>query len=235
MIGNGIKRMERSKFNDFYARTPVHKARMEHLESLQLDLTGKRVLEVGAGIGLLTEFFEKKNCSILSIEGREENVKEFQRKFPHRRIEQLDLETDCLPQEEFDIVFAYGILYHLTIPEKVLEKLSSVCKEVILLDACICLGDTIDVILVKEPPSMNQSLRGMGCRPTRPWVMDKLKKYWGYAYVSRTQPRHYESELNWIIPILRDLYRAVFVGSKNLIENKNLLTFLPKYQEYVNT
>src|SRR5216684_2962091 len=37
----------------------INRARLEHLESLQLDLTRKRVLEVGAGIGLLTEWFER--------------------------------------------------------------------------------------------------------------------------------------------------------------------------------
>ncbi len=36
----------------------INKARLDHLSSLGLNLRNTTVLEVGSGIGLLTEFFE---------------------------------------------------------------------------------------------------------------------------------------------------------------------------------
>ena len=42
----------------------INHARQDHLAALGLDLQAKRVLEVGAGIGLHTEFFEKRGCEV---------------------------------------------------------------------------------------------------------------------------------------------------------------------------
>src|SRR5882762_5851252 len=47
--------------------------RQEHLASLGLALQGRRVLEVGAGIGDHTTFFLDRGCSVLSVEPRLEN------------------------------------------------------------------------------------------------------------------------------------------------------------------
>ena len=44
--------------------------RQEHLASLQLDLAGKRVLEVGAGIGDHTTFFLDRECTVVATEPR---------------------------------------------------------------------------------------------------------------------------------------------------------------------
>ena len=74
----GIKATERavqSFRDDRYLR---HNARrLEHLASLGLDLLGKRVLEVGAGVGDHTGFFLDRDCSVLSTEPRGENCQLF--------------------------------------------------------------------------------------------------------------------------------------------------------------
>ena len=53
----------------FLTYAQIIKARLDHLASLNLDISEKSVLEVGAGIGLLTGFFEDRGCSILSLKG----------------------------------------------------------------------------------------------------------------------------------------------------------------------
>ena len=47
----------------------INRVRQEHLASLGLELHGKSVLEVGAGIGLHTDFFEERGCDVLSTDG----------------------------------------------------------------------------------------------------------------------------------------------------------------------
>jgi len=105
--------------SDFYL---THNAkRLEHLESLNLPLDNLSVLEVGAGIGDHTDFFIKRNCSILTTEVRNENL-EILKKLPVR-VMKLNLEN--IPKtfdEKFDVVYAYGILYHLNNPQEVLSK-----------------------------------------------------------------------------------------------------------------
>src|SRR5207249_7328946 len=106
----------------------INKARLDHLASLQLPIDGKSVLEVGAGIGMLTGFFEDRGCKVLSTDARSENVAEIKRRHPARQVATLDLERpeDIARFDRFDIVFCYGTLYHLAAPEPALEALSPV-------------------------------------------------------------------------------------------------------------
>jgi SAM-dependent methyltransferase len=211
----------------------INKARLDHLASLRLDLSRKSVLEVGAGIGLLTKFFEDQDCSVLSTDGNPDNVKVMRRMYPWRRVGNLDLDraSDLSKFGQFDIVFCYGTLYHLSKPEEALKALSSVCREIILLETSVSPGRYSELVLVRERIGRDQAISGVGCRPTRLWVMKTLKKYYGNAYITRAQPRHPDFLLDWDILPIRPSYRAVFVGSKQPIRNPNLLEEVPEHQQ----
>ena len=58
-----------------------------HLASLGLSLEGRRVLEVGAGVGHLSGFFLERGCDLVVTEGRPENVAELRRRFPNIEAE----------------------------------------------------------------------------------------------------------------------------------------------------
>ena len=62
----------------------INEARQAHLASLGLDLAGKSVLEVGAGIGLHTEFFESRGCTVVCTDGNPTNVAEIRRRYDLR-------------------------------------------------------------------------------------------------------------------------------------------------------
>ena len=101
----------------------INKARMDHLASLNLPIEGRSVLEVGAGIGLLSGFFEERGCTVLSTDARPENVAEIKRRNPRRDVAMLDLEqpAQVAALGKFDIAFCYGTLYHLASPEPALS------------------------------------------------------------------------------------------------------------------
>jgi len=210
-------------------------ARLRHLESLNLDLSGKSVLEVGAGIGRLTQFFEGKGCAVLSTDGSLGNVNEMRRRYPRRRIEQLDLDTnpDLSNLGSFDVIFCYGTLYHLSKPAQALRALSQICKEIILLETRVALGSHSEVQYVHEVVGAEHAVSGVGCRPTRSWVMDRLKEYFGYAYQTRTQPRDETFPVDWCAPPEQMNYHAVFVGSKQPLNNPHLLAETPDHQDRV--
>src|SRR5215467_7370709 len=96
----------------------INRIRHAHLASLGLNLQAKRVLEVGAGIGLLTAFFEERGCDVLSTDANPTNVAEMLRRYPHRKIGLLDLDRPAPLSDlgDFDIVYCYGTLYHLCDP-----------------------------------------------------------------------------------------------------------------------
>ena len=90
----------------------INHARQSHLGSLGLDLKGKKVLEVGAGIGLHTPFFLERGCDVTVTDGRAENVAEIARRLPGVKTAVVDLERDePIVLGRFDVIYCYGLLY----------------------------------------------------------------------------------------------------------------------------
>lgn len=203
----------------------INKARMEHLATLHLPIEGKSVLEVGAGIGLLSGFFEDRGCRVLSTDARPENVAEIKKRYPRREVATLDLEqpAEVAALGKFDIVFCYGTLYHLASPEPALQAMSGV-SDMILLETCLSAGEGEESPNVAEELTHNQAFSGTGSRPTRAWVVNRLKRFWGNGYISVTQPRHPDFPLDWTVPSSAPNTRAIFVGSRTPLTNPLLTT-----------
>lgn len=201
----------------------INAARIAHLASLEPFIAGKRVLEVGAGIGLLSVFFEDLGYEVFSTDSRRGNLDEIRRRFPGRRVAIVDLDfPDQLANlGTFDIVFCYGTLYHLGAPDEALRALAEISGTIVL-ETCLTPGVDEAVHPVSErAETINQSQSGVGCRPTRSWVSRRLREYWGYGYLSVRQPDHQDFPLDWTIlptdPHPSRNTRAIFVGSKRPI------------------
>jgi len=220
--------------------------RQEHLATLGLELHGRTVLEVGAGVGDHTTFFLDRACSVLSIEARQENCQVFINSMNQQRaglsgylaadrvrlIRGDVLSVDRQLTESFDVVYCYGLLYHVGEPQAVLEAMARRCRDLLLLETCVSYGSEEAINPVREPSGeLSQAFDGRGCRPTRPWVLSQLKRLFEYAYVPRTQPAHEEFPLDWATPPMNvPLTRAVFVASRRALSNPVFLTSLPERQ-----
>lgn len=207
--------------------------RQEHLATLGLPIAGRSVLEVGAGIGDHTSFFIDRGCAITITEPRETNLTVLTRRFPDRPVRYLDLDSpDPTFAERFDIVYCYGVLYHLARPADALAYLARLCEDLLLVETCVTPG--AEVALNPETEDRrrpSQSLAGLGCRPTRPWVMEELSRHFDYAYTTTTQPWHEEFPLDWSqTNEAGRLTRAVFVGSHRALETPVLSEGLPMMQ-----
>jgi hypothetical protein len=207
--------------------------RLEHLASLNLPIAGATVLEVGAGIGGHTSFFLDRGCRVLSTEARDDNLEVLRQRYPDLEVKPLDLDyPDTSIVEKFDIVYCYGLLYHLKEPAGAVEYMSSRCSKMLLLETCVSLGNEASVNLCPEAQeNLNQSVHGMGCRPTRPWVFNHLKNHFNFVYMPLTQPNHLEFPLDWTSPIeTGHLMRSVFVASREQLDNSLLVTEIPMLQ-----
>ena len=92
------------------AALAINEARQSHLANLGLDLANKRVLEVGAGIGLHTPFFLERGCEVTVTDGRPENVAEIGRRVLGAKSALVDLELDRpIELGRFDLVYRYGL------------------------------------------------------------------------------------------------------------------------------
>jgi SAM-dependent methyltransferase len=236
---SAIEIVEAAFRNPWYQRH--NHRRLEHLASLGLGLVNKSVLEVGAGVGDHTFFFLDRNCSVVSLEARSENCQLFAKtmqtaassgygKASRWRLVQGDAESlNATLTEQFDIVYCYGLLYHLEDPALALRAMAARCLDLLLLESCLSFGDDKAINKISEDRTdPTQSFRGGGCRPTRPWIMSQLKALFPYVYVPRTQPAHEEFPLDWsgVQPSDR-LKRATFIGSRRAIENELLIDYLP--------
>jgi len=215
----------------------INQARQEHLASLGLDLKGRRVLEVGAGIGLHTPFFLQRECQVVVTDGNPENVTEIRRRHPGLKVDLVDLERDEPLHRlgQFDLVYCYGLLYHLEHPAHALARLAEVCTGQLLLETCVSAGGFDEVVFLRDFVSNNQAVSGIGCRPTRLWTVNRLRENMGYAYMPRTQPAHADFPTDWRFPPTQLLYRAVFVGSKTPLALAALTEEIPSQQPGLRT
>lgn len=218
---------------DEEAYREINRARLAHLDSLALDLAGKTVLDVGAGVGDLTGFFLQKGCSVTCAEGRRENVDVLERRFPGVPAHLANVEMDSLrPLGTFEIVFGYGLLYHLESPVAALRNMAAVCGGIMLLETMICDFDGPVMRLVDETFQYSQALDGIGCRPSPSFItLALLRVGFPHVYAPKQPPEHPHFRFPWRndlefrrnkIPL-----RAIFVASRTpLDENPNLVSLL---------
>jgi SAM-dependent methyltransferase len=206
--------------------------RQEHLASLGLPLTGRTVLEVGAGAGDHTHFFLDRGCSVVVTEARAENLEILKARYPQLQVRELDLEKAHLPgDEKFDIVYCYGLLYHLNDPAWAIEFMAQRCRGLLLLETCVSFGSDLQVNLCDEQSeNPSQAFSGKGCRPTRPWVFAELHKRFPFVYMPRTQPWLEDFPLDWTAPAPPSLTRSVFIGSRESLVNELLAAQIPVKQ-----
>jgi SAM-dependent methyltransferase len=206
-------------------------ARLQHLDSLELDLRGKRVLEVGAGIGDHTLLYLHHGCDVLPTDARPSLVR-FIRKRYGIRAEQLDVESEPDRLEQFgrfDILHCYGLLYHLSDPDGFLRYASRIA-DCLILETCVSPGSDFSLNPVTENATIpSQAFHGRGCRPTRRWIFETLNRYYEHVYTTKTQPHHQEFPVDWSTVSCEPatLSRAVFLASHQAVQNSKLTTTLP--------
>ncbi len=80
--------------------------------------------------------------------------------------------------ERFDIIYCYGLLYHLQHPEEAIKFMAQRTGNLLLLETCVSFGDEEAINRVEEAAeNPTQSYQGVGSRPTRSWVFHQLKRY----------------------------------------------------------
>lgn len=97
---------------------------------------GKRVLEIGCGIGTDTMNFARAGAQVTAVELSEKSLE-----IARRRAEVCDLQerirfyrgdaeelTKFVPVEPYDLVYSFGVIHHTPHPEQVIEQIKHFVK-----------------------------------------------------------------------------------------------------------
>lgn len=207
--------------------------RLEHLASLDLPLKGRRVLDVGAGVGDHASFYLDRGCMVVSIEPRRDNVEFAQARlreapdlFPSARWSVLCADVAQAPELGlglFDVVHMYGLLYHLEVPLKALAALCTLSRDLVLVEtACAPDSRVGGVRFAEDSDDSTNAVGGLCTVVPRAEIVETLRSNLGHGYYCRTQPAHPQFPLDWSVansdgPLTRTEvhhHRFVAIGSR---------------------
>ncbi len=214
---------------DYPAALEINKARLANLDTLGIAFRGKSVIDIGCGIGHLAGYFTAKNCPVLCVDGRKENIRILKSRYPQLPARVIDIERSSLRGlKKFDIVFCYGLLYHTENPALVLERMCKLCKDILLIETVICDYDKPLVRFEEETTAVNQSLTTLACRPTINFIRLKLEKSgFRYLYTPKILPDYpdfkFKFKNNLEFSDKEALHRKIFIAAKSKIRAKGIM------------
>ena len=201
-------------------------ARLEHLATLGLPVGGRSVIDVGGGIRPAVRVLRPPAAatSYAWTAGRS-NIAQLRAHYPERRAAVVDVETDELVAHgSFDVVFCYGLLYHLSDPLAFLGRAATICRELMIVETCTITDSEERVLfLVDDPDDPTMSLSRVASRPSPAYVVASLRlSGFEHVYSPVRLPRHkdFEYERRNDMSHLRDgnAMRDVFVASRTALE-----------------
>jgi SAM-dependent methyltransferase len=93
---------------------------------------GKRVLEIGCGLGSHTQLLSEAGCNLTAIDITDRAVdltrKRLALKSLNIDVRQMDAEQMDFPDEEFDSIWSWGVIHHSANTEEILSQVARVLK-----------------------------------------------------------------------------------------------------------
>jgi len=95
-------------------------------------LKGKRVLEIGCGLGTHAQLLSEAGCNLTCIDLTEKGVTNTRLRLElrglHADVRQMDAEHMNFPDGEFDFVWSWGVIHHSADTERIVRNVFRVLK-----------------------------------------------------------------------------------------------------------
>lgn len=167
-------------------------------------------VDVGCGLGYFSALLHSRGFEVTGVDGRQRNVDEGQRRNPEIRFLQFDAEDHAIRSlGKFDLVFCFGLLYHLENPLLTIRHLYAMTGKLLLAEGVVFPGDTPTMGLIDEGPSEDQGLNHLAFYPTET-CLQKMFYCAGFPFVYRftEMPDHPGYHRKGNIPKVRTMVAA---------------------------
>jgi SAM-dependent methyltransferase len=164
------------------------------LSELKEPLSLSTTIDVGCGLGHFCGLLKSLGLNVLGVDGRRQNVEEAQRRFPDIPFRECDAQDPTLCDlGQFDLVFCFGLLYHLENPLLTIRHLHAMTAKLLLIESVIFPGEDPIMALVDEGPTEDQGLNHFAFYPTEACLIKMLyRSGFSNVYGFTSQPIHPE-------------------------------------------
>jgi len=164
------------------------------LPGLKQRLNLKTALDLGCGLGHYADILQQHGFEVLAVDGRAENVEEARRRFPHLRFQVADAQDPALSQlGKFDLVFCFGLLYHLENPFRVIRSIAELTSKLALMEGIVYPSPEPAMVLMDENTGVDQGLNFMAFYPSEPCLIKMLRRSGlTHCYNPESMPAHPE-------------------------------------------
>jgi SAM-dependent methyltransferase len=162
------------------------------IAQLKVVLPFATAVDIGCGVGHFSNVLDSLGLNVLGLDAREQNVLEARRRYPHIRFEVMNVEDLRLLQfGQFDLVFCFGLLYHLENPFQSIRNMSSMTTQVALLEGVCYPSRESMMVLVDEDDLDDQGVNNIAFYPTETCLIKMLfRSGYTYCFLPRSMPDH---------------------------------------------
>lgn len=155
----------------------INEARWSVAESVIEGLPNVRTcIDVGCGPGWFSDRLSKRGLDVFGIDGRQELVDEAARRVPKAKFKTFDITSidDSRSLLPADLVFCFGLLYHLENPFAAIRNLHFLTENFLFIETQIAPGEGNDFVLVSEGRNQTQGLNFYAVIPSRRALLKML-------------------------------------------------------------
>jgi len=172
----------------------------------------RAAIDVGCSLGYFCGVLRSLGLDVTGVEGRSENAEEAKRRNPGIIFHTLSVEDPRVcGLGSYDLVFCFGLLYHLENPFLAIRHLHAMTRRLLLVEAVVFPGEAPVLGLVDESDKEDQGLNHVALYPTEACLVRMLYRT-GFSFVYRFSPlpSHPGYRVRGGLPRVRTMLAASF-------------------------
>ena len=180
----------------------------------------RTALDLGCGVGYFSALLRDLGFELTATDFRAENIAEARSRHSGIDFRIADAEDPTLSSlGKFDLVFCFGLLYHLENPFRVIRNLHALTGKLLLLESMAVPNEHPFLFVLDEPAGVDQSMGAVSFYPSDGAIIKMaFRAGFPHVYQFRELPNHE----NYRASVGRECTRTMFAASLQPLDSKLL-------------